>query len=377
MVSWHLESCYPPEDVKDIMTREFGRKVGFHSCPQRNKSDLVYDTSGGGTYVEAALFSIGVSSAQLVHNVAERLRDDIKTIKLIQWSPRIEELEGEEELSPFLFCGERRRYILFQEHAVSLLSSHTTLQSDPPLLPSTPTSAFMGLLAGRNLVTLTTSWEWGSAILMCFSFILWISDPMARELITLVLSSTPIPWQFSACSKKPRGNTRNVKLGDPFPFARAFSTMFCNNSNKRRMQILICRYLTDLAPCVDAEMIYSVASNCTNLSTQQSMQNYSFDQSEADTFIFSAYAVLRKSGYTVIDAYVAATLSHSMCVVCLVSRQSSAVTWWQIRCPAVLCSCTVRQDAMPMQAFMARVRSRYMTRWWRPCVTTTTLTMRR
>ncbi len=35
------------------------------------------------------------------------------------------------------------------------------------------------------------------------------------------------------------------------------------------------------------------------------MQNYSFDQSEADTILFSAYAVLRESGYSgpvVIDA---------------------------------------------------------------------------
>ncbi|KAG0720810.1 hypothetical protein GWK47_047693 [Chionoecetes opilio] len=96
-----------------------------------------------------------------------------------------------------------------------------------------------------------------------------------------------------------------MKLGDPFPSARAFSTLLCSISNKRRLQNLICRYLTDLAPRVDAEIIYSVGSNCTNLSTQQSMQNYSFDQSEADTVLFSAYAVLRESGYTgpvVIDA---------------------------------------------------------------------------
>ena len=46
------------------------------------------------------------------------------------------------------------------------------------------------------------------------------------------------------------------------------------------------------------------------------MQNYSFDQSEADTVLFSAYAVPRESGYTgsvVIDAaetygYVAAAV---------------------------------------------------------------------
>lgn len=88
--------------IKDILTREFGSKIGFHSRSQRNQSDLVYDTSGGGSYVEAALNSIGVSNEQLVHNVAERIRDDIKSIKLIRWPPRVEELEEEEELSPLL-----------------------------------------------------------------------------------------------------------------------------------------------------------------------------------------------------------------------------------------------------------------------------------
>ncbi|KAL8608985.1 hypothetical protein ACOMHN_050452 [Nucella lapillus] len=67
-----------------------------------NQSDLVYDTSGGGSYIEAALSSIGVSSEQLVSNVAKRLKEDIKSIKLITWQPRVEELEEEEELSPLV-----------------------------------------------------------------------------------------------------------------------------------------------------------------------------------------------------------------------------------------------------------------------------------
>ncbi|KAK7085391.1 hypothetical protein SK128_008759, partial [Halocaridina rubra] len=106
-----------------------------------------------------------------------------------------------------------------------------------------------------------------------------------------------------------QGNTHvpniYMKLGDTFSSARAFSMLLCSISNKRRLQNLISRYLTDLAPSVDAEIIYSVGLNCTNLSTQQSMQNYSFDQSEADTVLFSVNAELRDSGYTgpfVIDA---------------------------------------------------------------------------
>ena len=86
--------------IKNIMTREFKDKIGFHSRPRMNHSDLVYDTSGSGSYVEAALSSIGVSSEQLVHNVAVRLRDDIHSVQIVSWPPRVEELEEEEELSP-------------------------------------------------------------------------------------------------------------------------------------------------------------------------------------------------------------------------------------------------------------------------------------
>ncbi len=105
-----------------------------------------------------------------------------------------------------------------------------------------------------------------------------------------------------------------MKLDDPFPSARAFKTLLCSVSNKGRLQKLIRSYLTTLAQNLNVEIVYSIGSDCTNLSTQQSMQNYSFDHAEADTILFSAYAVLRESGYSgpVVmdvadtDAYVAA-----------------------------------------------------------------------
>ena len=52
--------------IKDILIREFQGKIGFHSRPQKSLSEIVYDTSGGGSYVELALSSIGISSEQLV-----------------------------------------------------------------------------------------------------------------------------------------------------------------------------------------------------------------------------------------------------------------------------------------------------------------------
>jgi len=48
--------------IEDILSREFQDKIGFHSLSQWNQSKLVYDTTGGGSYIEAALSSIGVSS---------------------------------------------------------------------------------------------------------------------------------------------------------------------------------------------------------------------------------------------------------------------------------------------------------------------------
>ncbi len=51
--------------IKEILRREFKERIGFHFRPERNHSELVYDVSGGGSYVEAALSSVGISTEQL------------------------------------------------------------------------------------------------------------------------------------------------------------------------------------------------------------------------------------------------------------------------------------------------------------------------
>ena len=60
-----------------------------------------------------------------------------------------------------------------------------------------------------------------------------------------------------------------MKLNDSFLSAQAFKMLLCSVSKKGRLQKLICVYLSDLAKSVDPEIIYSVGSHCTNLSTQQ------------------------------------------------------------------------------------------------------------
>ena len=130
-----------------------------------------------------------------------------------------------------------------------------------------------------------------------------------------------------------------MKLADTFPGARAFKTLLCSVSNKGQLQKWTCSYLTD----VDIEIINSVGSHCTNVSTQQPMQNYSFDQPEADTVLFSAYAVLRESGYSgsvVIDTDVAdtdvaaAVFSQQLpCMLCITRKQQ-----------AIFCRCLVTDE---------------------------------
>ena len=50
--------------------------------------------------------------------------------------------------------------------------------------------------------------------------------------------------------------------------ANAFKALQCSVRYKGRLQKLIFIYLTDLAQRVDAELIYSVGSHYTNVSTQ-------------------------------------------------------------------------------------------------------------
>ncbi len=62
----------------------------------------VYDTSGSGSYIEAAISLLGISNEQLIKNVASRLRDEIRQTITVPWPPQVSELEQEEDLSPLL-----------------------------------------------------------------------------------------------------------------------------------------------------------------------------------------------------------------------------------------------------------------------------------
>ena len=101
----------------------------------------------------------------------------------------------------------------------------------------------------------------------------------------IICVNDPYDLTFSTKDDKRNIPKTYIKLSDPFPSARSFKTLLCSAGNKGRLQKLICSYLT---ATLHREIIYSVGSQCTNLTTQQPMSpHYSFDHSEADTVLFS------------------------------------------------------------------------------------------
>ena len=54
--------------LKELLINEFGEGIGFYQRNQKNVSELVYDTTASGTYIGAAINSLGVSSDQLAMN---------------------------------------------------------------------------------------------------------------------------------------------------------------------------------------------------------------------------------------------------------------------------------------------------------------------
>ena len=53
----------------------------------------MFDTTAGGTYIETALTSIGVSSEQLIENLTKRIISNVKETGTIVWPPAVDKLE--------------------------------------------------------------------------------------------------------------------------------------------------------------------------------------------------------------------------------------------------------------------------------------------
>lgn len=92
-----MEAMNGTGNVKKMLQTEFKDKIGFHDRFHKNQSTIVYNTSAGGSFVEAAIYAWGISDEQLLHNVALRLKDRLSGENDMPWPPRVVDLEDIEE----------------------------------------------------------------------------------------------------------------------------------------------------------------------------------------------------------------------------------------------------------------------------------------
>ena len=72
--------------------REYGERIGFHTHPQKNMSELVYDSKGGSaSYLEADLSLMGISDEQLIVNVVSLLKTHMCQTSIVPWPPHVAE----------------------------------------------------------------------------------------------------------------------------------------------------------------------------------------------------------------------------------------------------------------------------------------------
>ena len=87
----------PPVSPALIIKDKFCDNIGFHNRYIKNESTIVYDTSDGGSYIEAALYSWSISDDQLLHTCARRLREKLNSADYVDWPPTVEEVASAEE----------------------------------------------------------------------------------------------------------------------------------------------------------------------------------------------------------------------------------------------------------------------------------------
>ena len=87
--------------VKEMLVREFGDGIGFHVTPRKNQSEVVYDTSGSSSYIEAVISLLGINNDHLVLNVASMLRNEIRKARKLPWPHRLASLSRRKMLPLF------------------------------------------------------------------------------------------------------------------------------------------------------------------------------------------------------------------------------------------------------------------------------------
>lgn len=78
--------------MKEVLIKEYRDDIGFYERPEKNKSEFVCNTKDGGSYIEAAFDSFGITDEQLILNLAPQLSKCMKEVPLINWCPTVKQL---------------------------------------------------------------------------------------------------------------------------------------------------------------------------------------------------------------------------------------------------------------------------------------------
>ena len=125
---------------------------------------------------------------------------------------------------------------------------------------------------------------------------------------TIVLVNDPYDLEYTVkdCEHDRRANqyergSKNVfiKPNNALPSSREFNEFFKNKDNKIRLQQFLKTEFSIFFSLVDGKtLLYSVQGNCTNLRSNQRLEEFECNHMEADTILFFIYSQLRKMGHT-------------------------------------------------------------------------------
>ena len=93
------------------------------------------------------------------------------------------------------------------------------------------------------------------------------------------------------------GGSRNIfmKTLDKFVTSKEFNNMFCNTSNKLRLQAFIQTEFTQLChKFPNIEFVYSLQNYCWNLQLGSRITDFECEHTEADTIMFYIYSQIRR-----------------------------------------------------------------------------------
>ena len=89
--------------IKELVEKEFKDELGFHERYHHNQSTIVFKRGEGGSFIEAALYSWGISDEQIVNTAARRLKEHLKENKGPSWPPSVEDMEKDEKPNLLLY----------------------------------------------------------------------------------------------------------------------------------------------------------------------------------------------------------------------------------------------------------------------------------